>query len=175
MKPLFALALSLAAMGAQGADFGVHTFSVHAPARAHHQNDNFGLYLRGANWQAGAYRNSLDRTTAYAAYVYPVGPVDLMAGVVSGYSKRCTTTTTVTPKKVHHERMSNGDTGTTTYPEQTVTTEECRGWSRGALSPMAGVSYLAPIRVLGAAPRLFLAPGFGKASSVLNLSLEWSL
>lgn len=155
---------------------GVHLASVHVPARDYHNNRNVGLYFKGDNWQAGMYRNSIDRITAYAAYVHPVGGFDLMIGVASGYQTKCTKTTeVVTPKKVVFERFSNGDTSTATYPEQTKTTEDCKGFSRGALAPMAGVSYLAPFRVLGAAPRMFVAPGIGKSSTVAHISLEWNL
>lgn len=173
---LIAASLAFAALDCRAdTSIGLHVASVHVPQRAHHNNDNTGLYFKGEHWQAGMYRNSIDRTTAYAAYVHPVGGFDLMLGLASGYSKRCTTTTTVTPKKVVHAKYDNGDTGTTTYPSHTVTTEDCKGYARGAMAPMAGVSYLAPFRMLGAAPRLFLAPGFGTSSTVLHLSVEWRI
>lgn len=144
---LLFVCLGFAAFDARAeTSMGVHLASVHVPARDYHNNRNVGLYFKGANWQSGVYRNSIDRTTAYAAYVHPVVAFDLMLGVASGYARRCT-----------------------------KTTEDCKGFSRGAMAPMAGVSYLAPYRVLGAAPRLFIAPGIGKSSTVAHISFEWSL
>ena len=49
---------------------------------------------------------------------------------------------------------------------------EVSGWSRSYVTPMAGVSYLAPVSVLGLSPRIFFAPAFGKHSNVLHFSVE---
>lgn len=49
--------------------------------------------------------------------------------------------------------------------------QSCAGWSRGAIAPMAGVSYLIPTDTR-IKPRLFFAPGFKGASNVLHLSVE---
>lgn len=153
---------------------GLHTLSLHAPQRAQ-SNDNFGLYVRKDRWQAGAYRNSHDRTTVYGGYAAPLGPVELMLGFASGYDKRCTKTTTHTPKVVKVEAMPDGSTSTTTYPARTHTTEECTGFSNTRLTPLVALSYAAPFSVLGATPRAWLMPGFGKVSTVAHISLEWSI
>jgi hypothetical protein len=66
---------------------GVHIASVHLPD--HGQNNiNPGIYAIHEGWTAGVYRNSYKRTSAYFGHVFNVwGPLDLTAGVVSGYKK----------------------------------------------------------------------------------------
>lgn len=173
---LIAACLALAVVDAKAEDWsmGLHVASIHAPQ--HEQaNDNAGLYVRHGQWAAGGYRNSHRRNTFYAGYALPVGPVELMAGFATGYDKRCTKTTTHTPKVVKVEQLPDGGTSTTTYPARTHTTEECAGFSKHRLTPLVALSYAAPFSFLGATPRGWLMPGFGKVSTVAHISLEWSL
>jgi hypothetical protein len=121
---------------------GLHLYSHHFPERDYQINANSGIYLRAENWQAGIYRNTIDRTTLYAAYSKPAGPFDLMAGLATGYQIRYR----------NHEKS---------------------GFSRSYLAPMAGISYAPQIKLLGARPRVFFAPGFGGSSNVLHLSVEY--
>ncbi|WP_280152956.1 hypothetical protein [Piscinibacter sp. XHJ-5] len=75
-----------AAPGASAGTVGVHLGSVHFPAR-HFNNVNPGLYWRSdAGWTLGAYRNSLDRTSAYAGYSWQWRALALTAGGVTGYA-----------------------------------------------------------------------------------------
>jgi hypothetical protein len=134
---------------------GLHMASIHAPQRDQ-SNSNPGLYLRMDRYQLGGYRNSHHRPTFYAGYAVHVGSLDLMLGVASGYQRRCRQFEVQTPKKV-------------------VLMEECKGFSRGALTPLAAMSYAVPISIAGATPRIWFMPGFKSASSVAHLSLEWSI
>lgn len=49
------------------------------------------------------------------------------------------------------------------------------GFSHNYLAPMAGASYLVPVKLMGVSPRIFFSPGMCGASSVLHLSIEASL
>lgn len=154
--------------------FGLHTLSVHTPQHTQN-NTNPGAYVRIDRWQAGAYRNSDEHTTVYGSYLVPVGPLELIVGVATGYDKHCTTTTTEIPAKQEHAVYTNGDTSTTAYPARTVSSESCTGFSRHKLTPLAALSYAAPFEVLGARPRIWVMPGFGRVSTVAHLTLEWSI
>jgi hypothetical protein len=84
---LVAAACIVAAPPADAATVGVHLASVHLPQRDFN-NTNPGLYLRtDAGWTAGAYRNSLRRTSAYAGYTMEWGPVAVTGGIVTGYAE----------------------------------------------------------------------------------------
>ena len=66
---------------------GFHLLSWHIPA-ANYNNVNPGIYYRLAEGPvAGIYRNSLRRTSVYAAYTLHYGRFDLTAGVVTGYTR----------------------------------------------------------------------------------------
>jgi hypothetical protein len=68
---------------------GLHLHSVHAPQRDYHNDQNTGVYVRGENWQAGAYKNTYSRPTFYAGYVQDLGPLDLTVGGATGYQRKC--------------------------------------------------------------------------------------
>lgn len=51
----------------------------------------------------------------------------------------------------------------------------CGGMSRYAINPVVAVSYALPVTLFNARPRVWVAPGFGKHSTVGHLSLEWSM
>lgn len=181
MNPRAAIALIACCLGfaalearAEGLTVGLHVASIHSP-QGDQTNTNPGLYIRMDRWQAGLYRNSHSRTTFYGGYAYPIGPVEVMAGIASGYDKRCTTQTTYIPEKVSFEQYPNGDTSTTTTPARTVPTEACTGFSKHRLTPLVALSFAAPFTVSGARPRLWFMPGFSKTSTVAHLSLEWSV
>jgi len=178
MKPLLALALSLAAMGAQGAEVGVHTFSVHAPQRAQ-RNDNLGVFVAADGWRAGIYRNSHDRTSVYAAKSFDLisgryGSLSAGLGLASGYQRKCEDRYVKTGEHKTVQKYQNGDTSTTTYPVWEKR-ESCTGFSRGALTPVGALTYSAPFAFMGATPEVSVMPGFGKTSTVGHLSFKWSI
>lgn len=45
-----------------------------------------GVYVRGEAWAAGAFRNSWAYPSVYVAHVRPCGPVECVAGLVTGYA-----------------------------------------------------------------------------------------
>lgn len=149
---LISACLAAGCAQAEGLTVGVHLVSIHSPQRTQ-SNTNPGLYIRKDQWQAGFYRNSYRRTSVYAGYGIPVGPVELMLGAASGYRRECTPWT--------------DDSGT---PH-----EGCTGLSRGALTPLAALSYAPPVSIFNVRPRFWLMPGFGKVSSVFHVSVEASL
>lgn len=176
LRIAFVLVLcSLAFAASAQTHIGLHLNSVHSPSKDHHQNQNRGLYVRGESYQTGFYVNSVNRLAPYAAYVHKLGPVDLLVGVAGAYQKKCTTEVTRTEKKVVFEKRENGDTSTTTYPVIETRKENCMGFSRGYLTPMAGLSIASPVSFLGATPVLTFSPGFGKASAVAHLAIQWSI
>jgi len=82
-----AAALS-ASLPARALTFGLHLASVHVPAR-HFNNVNPGLYVRtDAGWTAGAYENSLRRTSAYVGYTWEHGRFAVTGGAVTGYAEK---------------------------------------------------------------------------------------
>lgn len=73
---------------ADAGQFGLHLGSVHFPQRDFN-NANPGLYWRSdAGWTAGAYRNSLRRTSGYAGMTWQWGRLALTAGGVTGYADK---------------------------------------------------------------------------------------
>lgn len=62
---------------------GLHMVTAHV--RSDLQNFNPGVSVQCDQAKAGTYRNSIGRTTTYAGYVVPVGPVDLLIGAATGY------------------------------------------------------------------------------------------
>lgn len=166
-------ALDAKAEGLKPTAFGLHLQSAHFPAKDSHENRNRGFYVRGESYQVGAYTNTYGRDTFYAAYVHKLGPVDLLVGAASGYAKKCNTYSVKTGEKLHITKHKGEYSKTTTpvYEQR----ESCAGFSRGYLTPMAGLSIASPWSVLGATPVLFAAPGFGKAASVLHISVQWSI
>lgn len=173
MKHIFFLITALFFSSAHAdTTVGVHLWSKHIPAHAYQNNDNMGLYARVDNVQVGVYKNTLNRYTAYAGYVQPIGPVDVMVGVASGYKTHCTTHSVVEPEKL--EKRLAGQERPLQGAKTVSSWEECYGFSKHRLTPTMAVSYAAP-EVLGATPRIWLLPGLGKGSSVVHLSMEWKL
>lgn len=148
---------------------GLHLVSQHFPERDHHNQDNFGLYVQHKRWLIGGYRNSLNRDTYYAAYAQPLGyGFDLVAGVGSGYRRKCETHSVTTYSQVTHK-------GETFTVKSTERVESCRGFSKGSLAPVAGLTYTAPA-FFGASPRIWVVPGIkGASSTVIHLSASWAL
>lgn len=146
--------------------FGVHVASAHLPNRDDQNNQNVGLYIRHSGVQAGFYRNTINRTTAYLGYVHSFGPVDLMGAMASGYKKKCSryTTDVVGQRSPVYERTATSAT----------VSEECTGFASDTLVPLVTLSYKAP-EVLGLTPRISFIPSIGKHSNVLHLSFERSL
>jgi hypothetical protein len=153
--------------------FGLHLSSVHVPQRDHHNNDNLGGYVRVADWQVGGYRNSIDRNTFYVGHVTPLTErLDIVVGAATGYQKRCTEAYAKTGTYTTVEHRPDGSTVTakgSTLERRDI----CSGFSRGAVTPLLGFTYTSPVQVLSVTPRLAVVPGFGKASTVVNLMLEF--
>jgi hypothetical protein len=127
------------------AAIGLHLMSQHMPQNDQN-NRNPGVYVITEGGQiAGTYTNSHSRRTLYVGQTFKAGPVDLGLVLASGYDIRCS---------------SEGN---------------CRGFSKHRVTPLAALTYAVPLEVMGARPRLWLAPGMGKASSVFHLSAEWSI
>jgi hypothetical protein len=47
------------------------------------------------------------------------------------------------------------------------------GTSRGALTPMGGITYTFPVKILGMQPKVFAIPPTPKNSAVLHLAMEF--
>lgn len=127
------------------AALGLHLMSMHMPQNDQN-NSNGGVYVITQGGQiAGGYRNSHDRTTLYVGQTVKLGHVDFGVVLASGYDTRCS---------------SDGN---------------CRGFSKHKVTPLAALTYAVPLEVLGVRPRIWLAPGMGKASTVIHMSAEWSI
>ena len=175
MNPRTTIAVLAACLGFAAFDarsetsVGVHTFSAHVPAKDSQNNENFGLYVRHNDWTVGAYHSTHRRTAAYVAYSLPLwGGVDLMAGLAYGYQEKCSDSTQIVTTKKEKE-------GVTYTQKEKVTTTTCTGFSRGAITPLAGLTYAPSWTFMGFKPRGWLAPGFGKSSTVIHLSVEKAL
>jgi len=129
---------------------GAHLLSHHFPAHDWQNNENGGIYIRATagpleGLQAGAYRNTLRRTSVYLGVMLsgpktPIGEIQFLAGAVSGYQRRW-----------------NGD--------------HYVGRSPGALAPMVSPT-IALLSVGGLTPRLYVIPGVRGCSSALSFALE---
>lgn len=64
---------------------GVHLYTAHV--RDDLNNVNPGVYAQCDSLVVGTYYNSVRKQSAYVGYVYSIGPIDIMSGVVTGYSK----------------------------------------------------------------------------------------
>jgi hypothetical protein len=156
----------------EGLTVGLHTLSAHVPQ--HNQyNQNFGIYLRsGSGIETGWYINSFKRNGLYLTQELEVlktvaGKLGIQGGIVYGYARRCTSWIEARqqPAGKHHDEQ----------PTEYVRTTQCQGFSRGAITPMAGFTYTAPVTVLGVTPRIQFVPSFKGHSSVFHLTLEASL
>lgn len=159
-QTLAAILLLALCAWARAGTLGVHGPSLHIPQ--HEQvNDNYGLYYRtDAGQESGVYQNSIGRTSAYLSQQFnivegPAGRLDFQIGAVYGYQRKCHTDVTY-PKPSHR-----------------IEQEWCKGFSRGALTPMAAFNYTSPVAFLGATSRIQFAPGMKEHSSVLHLALEY--
>lgn len=129
-----------------GAIIGLHLVSTHIPARDHQNNVNPGVYVELANgFTAGAYRNTLSRTSVYAGWTFThdFGPaaVSLTVGAITGYQRKT---------------------------ERGLT----QGYSRAPLTPMAAPSVRVQVGH-GYAARVTFIPGISAiGSSVVHLSVE---
>lgn len=177
MNPRTTIALLAACLGFAAFDarsevvVGVHVGSQHFPNKEYHSNVNPGIYVRSGQWQAGYFRNSYKRDAFYAGYVQPIGRVDLMVGLSTGYQRVCTTYQAKVGERWEVEQTDAG------VVKQKVGVFEdrqsCQGFGRHSVTPLAALSYAAPFKVLGATPRLYFMPGMARASSVLHFSLEY--
>lgn len=65
---------------------GLHLATLHTNNN-NRQGINPGAWAMCDGWTAGAYRNSRDEPTAYAGFTRKVGPIDITAGIATGYGK----------------------------------------------------------------------------------------
>jgi hypothetical protein len=162
---------------AEGLTVGLHTISAHIPQHAQN-NVNPGAYLRTANGvELGLYRNSWRRPSLYVSQQFDLvsgsyGSLSLQAGLVSGYQKRCEVTQTTIPGATHVEHRDDGSTVTTRDPPTINTHTECKGFSRGAITALAGFSYLPPMAFMGITPRVQFLPPLGKSGALIHLTVE---
>lgn len=161
---------------AEGVTIGVHTISAHVPQ--HDQtNTNWGIYARRGQTEAGIYRNSFARTGAYLAQGFELaqggwGVLGLQVGVAYGYQRKCQRTYVTIPGEHHTERHEDGSSTSSTAPTTTRWDEHCDGFSKGAITPLAGFTYLSPLAIMGVTPRLQFMPATKGHSSVVHLTLE---
>lgn len=175
MNPRTTIALLAACLGFAAFDarsetsVGVHTFSAHVPAKPYQNNGNYGLYVRVDSWSVGGYRNTLGRNTFYVAGHYPLGyGFEASLGLATGYRRTCQDSTEVV--------TSQQEKAGITYTSKTkVTTTTCAGFSRGAVAPLAGITYQPPVSFMGLKPRVWFSPGMKGSSSVIHLSVEKAL
>lgn len=139
---------------------GLHLLSNHLPAKPYQNNHNLGLYVESRNgWTGGFYRNTLDRTSVYfGKTLRHSSGLGLTLGAVSGYKK----VTSPIPCPEMNRRYEKH------APSNHICTETL-GHTRNHWSLMAAPSYTwGPARV-------WFIPAVGNSSSVLHLSLEYSL
>lgn len=157
----FGLAVFLVALCAAAPVFaqivvGVHAWSAHEPRAEGSSNDNPGLYVRHGAWQAGVYRNSVRRPSAYVVRLWDLGPVELSAGLVTGYQReRHSVACSELPNAQPHWVGCWKDVGSTP----------------GRIAPFAALSAPLPA-VLGVTPRITWVPRAGGSNHVLHLSFE---
>lgn len=175
MNPRTTIAVLAACLGFAVVDcraetsVGVHLGSVHVPAKDYQRNLNVGLYLRVDSWSVGGYRNTLGRNTFYVAGHYPLGyGFGASLGLATGYQRRCQDSTEIV--------TSTQEKDGATYTQKTkVTTTTCAGFSRGAVAPLAGITYQPAVSFMSFKPRVWFSPGMKGSSSVVHLSVEASL
>lgn len=174
---LMAAHLALAAFDSGAATMGVHLASLHVPARDGQNNTNPGLnFTSDSGVTVGVYRNTQRKTSPYFGMQFELatgryGSVDVLAGVVGGYQRKCTDFMVQTGSYTTVETRDDGSTVTSKWPvlEQR---QSCTGFSRGYFTPMAAPSYRPPFAFLGATPRLTYMTNFRR--HVAHLSADWS-
>ncbi len=136
---------------------GLHLGSAHVPDRPQQNNSNVRVYVRTqGGWTAGVYRNTLGRTSTYIGHTQELGAgFALTLGAVHGYEKRC--------GRVERYKPRSNDTYLHTY---------CDDGANSKVAPLIVPSYRLPYAVLGATPRLSVAPS---KYTAIHLSVEWSL
>lgn len=166
-----------AASKANAATMGVHLASVHAPARDGQNNTNPGLsFTSDSGLAVGLYLNTQRKLSPYFGKQFELatgryGSVDVLAGVVGGYQRKCTDFMVQTGSYTTVEKRDDGSTVTSKWPvlEQR---QSCSGFSRGYFTPMAAPSYRAPFSVGGATPRVTYMTNFRR--HLVHLSANWS-
>jgi hypothetical protein len=149
---LFAATVAAAVLGfaapvaAEAHTVGAHLVSVHIPGNLGRNNTNTGLsYRHDSGAMVGFFRNSINRTSVYAAYQFPIGPFDVAVGATTGYKEHCRIT----------------ETGS----------RFCSGYSPKHWTPLVVPSYALPA-VAGFVPRVSAV--YGPKSTALHLSVERS-
>lgn len=123
---------------------GLHLGSQHFPEQDYHNQRNVGVYALADN------------------------------GVVGGFYKNSHDRTTVYAGKVWKVGpFDAGVVGATGYDRKCNSRGECHGFSKYPVTPLVAITY-APPPFHGVRPRVWVAPGLGKASTVLHFSLEWT-
>lgn len=117
---VLSVAALLSPLSLTAAELLVHTGSIHAKRKYVHtspdgdsyrkfNNVNIGLgYRSDSGWSTGAYLNSYNHSTAYAAYEYKFSDsVGVVAGLASGYKYTSNMTLTPIAALVYRTRVSN--------------------------------------------------------------------
>lgn len=140
---------------------GMHLYSVHVPAETYQNNENLGLYVRTAGgWTAGAYRNTLRRTSVYGGYTFSYQRYSLTVGAISGYQRKW-------------ERVPTGPNGKCDNGTGFRWCDAQVGASRGAFTLLLAPSVALPV-VWGATPRVSYVPGLAGSANVVHFSMEKS-
>jgi hypothetical protein len=126
---------------------GLHLVSYHEDHKPYTNNVNPGVYAECDGWTAGAFKNSLSRSSVYAGYTFRHEPFALSLGVTSGYERR------EGPCRPGYKNSKDNPC--------TV------GLVDGKILPM-----LTPSVVFGGA-RLWLVPKHKGSSTAIHLSYEW--
>jgi hypothetical protein len=66
---------------------GLHLATYHFDRNAGFNDVTPGAYVSCDDWVAGAYRNSNNGHSQYIGRAFHIGPVDLVTGVIAGYSR----------------------------------------------------------------------------------------
>ena len=82
---------------------GVHLGTYHFDASKGYNDFNPGVYAICDGWTAGTYHNSERRQSFYAGRTFPLGPLDVTIGAVTGYKSA-----TLTPMLVPSHKFENG-------------------------------------------------------------------
>lgn len=131
---------------------GLHLVSYHSNPQPYQNNINPGIYVECDGWTAGAYKNSLNRTSKYLGYTWHQGIFALSVGAVSGYKK-----------SIGQEFCREGYTSIVSNP--------CvRGYGFKNIAPM-----VVPSVTIGLARISFIPRTKNSESNVLHLSIEKSL
>ena len=132
---------------------GLHLVSHHTLELPGQNNQNFGAYAECDGWTAGAYRNTMARTSVYGGYTWHWGPFSLTAGGITGYKGR----------DVYGQQACRP--GYTDTPERWC-------WLREGGTDAVVQPFIAPAVAIGPARITYLPKINQQASAVVHLSVQ---